>query len=414
MADQEEIRIFITPLSQFGDFGAEIEITDFVEVDAIGELVESIDSTDFDFGIFAFGEIELVLDNGTGKFNDFNDSRSIFGFDRDQAIVRIVFRETTVTRDTNNVVTAATVTDTNLFKGFVNDDSTRTDDTNENVIFNVLSRESILQRSKIALDTVDDADLASDAVFKILDQDAIEKVLNVSAANISLGNDFTIDDGSKFDNISVFEGLQDIMIASNSVLLIDTSDNILIQSRDENTGLSTIGLFGPFDEASKTNIISIREFNDGKHRMFNSILLGTDETSDADLIEEFGLRQKQFTIDFVTTAATLSSISTALLTEFKTPRFECEVEVDISFSKSLVLLQKATIDSPLRVSTPTDKFMATLGQMTYDDTEEPYPQEFGSLTISDKIDWKIIEKRNDPAGLTSVLKLRQTNTGYNG
>ncbi len=412
MAAAETLRVFVTPLKSTNLYDVETEITDRVDLQGIGEITQSIDSADYDFGVFTFGEIELMCDNVDGFFNSDEDPRSIFIFSRNRAKIRIAYIETTVTRDSNGVVTGTSEVETNIFQGIVNDDATRTDVITNSVTFRVLSLDSILRTTQIPVETVLDSDLASDAILAILDDENITALITLNSSNISVDFDYTIDVGSIFDEISVFEGLKELMTGSNSALFVDQSNSINVRSRLANSVLPTIQLFGPHDFRRRTNVSDIQQFNTGVQRIFNSMNINSTIINDVDSITEFGLRQKSLTLNSITTPSTITTVGTTIITDFKLPKQELEVTSDLSFLKDSEILQKVSLDSPLRLVPDPDSFFPFLEDFDYGDEDTPYPKEFGSLDIDKDIEWKIIEKRIDPIAKSMTLKLRQTIEGF--
>jgi len=414
MPDQIGQLVTFTPQIAIDTYGSEIEVSDFIDVSGVSEIVQSIDSEDYDVGIFSFGDLELVGRNKNGYFNAPTDSRSIFSFGRDLCKVRVDFREFNITRNSNHEVTATTITDSITFLGVINEEATRISPVDGTIIFRVLSSDSVLRKTKISEGQIPNGITAENAIKSILNVDKIKSVLTYSAGNINVDTDFTIDDGTFFDNLSAFDGLKELLIASNSILFIDDTLTIFVKSRAANGALSTIYLYGPSDiYGDRENIIRIDAYNTGEHRMFNSVKIGDFESNDSGSITEFGLRQKAFEFTAVTNTSTLGTIANAILSEFVVPKIEMEVTVRTSLAKDWELLQPVSVNYPLRFKPPSGDFLPIVGQTKYNvDTDQPYPESYGSLEISPNIKFKIIEIRHDPSTFESVIKIRQDGTAY--
>lgn len=231
-------------------------------------------------------------------------------------------------------------------------------------------------------------------------------VLTVDGANIDVDQDLEIDDPTFFDDLNGLDFLRAILPASNSVLLID-DETVHVRSREANEALDTIYLYGRYDIHGRENIVDLFDYNIGLHRTFNSVIVNASEFNDAESLLEYGLRQKQFTFDFLTDGVKESTVAETLVTEFRIPKLELAVKVPIDIGKDAALLQRVSVNYPLHL-VPSDDFLPVLGEYEYGDDDAPYPAEYGSLAIDDEVEFKIIEKEHDLANMTTTLKLRQT------
>ena len=401
-----EYRVFFTPRVSSNTYGSEIEVTDYIRFNGIKNIKQSIDSTDYEIGVFQFGDINLSGVNRDGIFNDENDSRSIFPFGRDLAKVRVEFTE--VDKEVGDPT--ATIS----FRGLINDEASRIDATKETISFRVLSEDSVIRSTKVAAGAVSTGQSIASAVQTILNTPRITAVLNVDAGNINPDLETTIDDGSKFDNLIVRQAIDELMLVSNSVFIIDGSSNVIVKSRAEDTDKDIVNLFGPFDIFGRENIVDLRNYNSGKHRAFTSVKFGTEEKSDAALETEFGTsRQKVINIDWITDATKQATIAARVLREFRVQKIELKVTVKTSFAKGVELLDRVSINYPLRLEPPEGGELPLYGITKYGDAEEPYPLSFGSLEIKDRIGFKVIEIVEDPTRFLTTLKLRQVGTELN-
>jgi hypothetical protein len=395
MADftSKQYKIYITPRVSKDVYGSEIEVSAEILDKGTKTMKKSIDSSDYEVGVYTYGDIGIKVFNINGKYNNETDGRSIFPYSRDLAKVRAVYSDNTgeYTR----------------FKGLINEEATKQDITSEEVEFRVLSVDSVIRTTKIAGGLVTSGLLASDAIKAILNQANITRVLNYSASNISVDQDFIIDDGSFFDNKNVRKGLNELLVATNSVLIIDSSDNMIVKSRAYEN-ISLLNLYGPFDEQMRQNIHNVRNYNTGIHRTFTSIRIGDTEVSDNGFVQDYGFRQFSKSMSYVTTVSTKTIIANRILSEFKTPRIECEVSLPTYIAKNLDLLDPVSLNYPLRVERYEDgKFLPIIGQTEIGDSEMPLPKAFGNIAISDAVAFKVIEIAENPTTFETILKLRQ-------
>lgn len=400
-----QVLVYLQPLSAEGEYEDEIDITEDVFLETLSEVREFIDSEDFDIGIFAFGDIELVCDNSRGLYNTPDDPRSRFLFTRNRAKVRVALQDIVITR-ASGIVTDSTVTEETVFRGLIADESTRQELQNHRVTFRVLSVSSIMDQLKIAVGTVQDGDSVQTALYNIMNQSLLTDLVELNASDINPANNIDIDVGSYFDNLVVGDAVGELLLCSNSVLHVDNSVAIIIGGRDEDAALSTLAFYGPFDLQGRENIMAINEMNSGTHRIFNSVLIGDIEVNDSDYIDEYGVRQKQMAFDFITSEITIAAIGNSIVDEFKEPRQEMEIEVPLSEVLDSELLQKVSVNYPLKAVPPVGYYLPVEGVDEYD-ADTPYPALYGSLQISPTIIWKIIEKRHDLSRFTTTLKLRQ-------
>ena len=404
-------KVFLTPLAQADGsvYADEIDISDRITINGISSIRRSIDSSDYNIGVFVFNDLELTGLNKDGYFNE-NDRRSIFPSLRDRAKVRIEFQKSTMVKNSEGTVLSEIEENTVTFRGLINDEATRADFDTSKIKFKVLSRDSVLRTTKIAAGVVGNDDFASVAIFSILNTPRITSVLNLDQANITVDFDVTIDDGEAFNNKSVKESLDKLLIVTNSVLVINDAGDILVKSREANEDTDVLRLFGPFDVHKRENIFSVKDFNLGTQRNFTSIIVNGQESSSDTYVEAYGLRQKSFTFDFITDTTTAAEIALRLISEFQIPKLELQLTVPTDQVKNVDLLDRVSVSYPLRIEPAPNSFLPVYGITKYGDTDQPYPLTFGSASIMPNVKFKVIEIEHQPEKRQSVLKLRQAGT----
>ena len=396
-------RVYFTPLIQDATYGTEVEVSDRVDISGIKRIKQSVDSGDFQVGVFTSNDITVRLINFDGKFNDETDSRSMFPAGRDLTKVRVSFTELDEEGDETATIS---------FLGLINEEATKQDIKTDSVTFRVLSSDSVIRKSRVPSGRVaSGSDTVSTAVVKILNTPKISSVLTVSAANINPDVDVTIDDGESFNDRPTLEALNDLMLASNSVLIIDQSDNVIVKSRLEDTTKDVINLYGPFDQFGRENIINITKYNPGRHRTFTTVKVNNILRTNAAFEEIFGARRKTIDLDFITSDTTEAIIAARVLDEFKMAKIELNVDVATQFVKDAELLDRVSVNYPLRV-VPTSKFLPVIGVTEIGDANDKLPRTFGSISINDRTAFKIIEKVEDPRNFVTRLKLRQVGKDF--
>jgi len=404
-------KVYFQPLLDQDDntYLAEIDVTDRITSAGVGSIRQSIDASDYNIGVFVFSDLEIDGYNFNGYFNE-NDTRSIFPSIRDRCKVRVVFQKNVLTRDQEGTVLEDTETENITYRGIINDEATRLDIVTGKIRFKVLSRDSVLRTTQVSGGVVNSGDLASEAMYQILNVPRITSVLGVSPLNIDPDYDFTIDVGSVFNNQSVKESLDKLLLASNSCMLIEDDGTVLIRSRDEDGASDPVALYGQYDEMKRENIIDITAYNTGKHRNYTSIVVNGIEAKNEAFVASFGLRQKSFTFDFITDNATELTIADRLMNEFKVPKIEMNVKVATDLTNGLRLLDRVTVNYPLRVEPAPGSFLPVVDITKIDDSDQPLPLQFGSIEILPRVGFKIIEIEHSPEKFTSILKLRQYGT----
>lgn len=401
MSDVEsrQYKIYFTPRVSEFVYGDEIEVSASIVSTGVNTMKKSIDSGDFEVGVFVYGDVTLKAINKDGYLGTEKDGRSIFTYSRDKTKVRIDFvdNEGSSTR----------------FKGIINEEATKEDFEKEELTFRVLSLDSVLRTERISGGLISSGITATAAFASMLNRTKITSVLNYSLANITPNVDITIDDGSKFDNQTTREALNDLLLATNSVLLIDSSDNMLVKSRENSTIANATVLYGPYDLQNRQNIISVKKYNTGMHRTFTSVDVDSTTYTDLPHALDYGYRQKRVSFDFITDTDTRSTIAQSLVNEFRIPKLEFEVELTTSVAKNINLLDNISVDYPLRVKRYSEStFLPVVGQTKIADSEMVLPYVFGNNQIFGEAAFKVIEISENPKNFITTLKLRQTTAGW--
>lgn len=393
-------------------YGPEIDVSDKIDIDGVGTISRTIDAGDYDVGVFTFQELNLKGFNYNGYFNTEDDSRSIFKETRDRTKVRVVFESVDAVRTRSGTVTSDTTVETITFRGLINEEATRLDIVTEAITFKVLSRDSVLRNTKVQGGTVNSGMLTSVAMFNILNQPKITAVLPLSMLNINPPLDLVIDDGTAFNNKSVKDALDELLLATNAVLLIEADGTIIIRDRADNTLIDSLNLYGKSDEQGRENIVDMNAYNTGRQRMFTAVKINDTEVNNAVFVAAFAYRQKAIRFEWLTDPEKEAEVAGRLVDEFKFPKIELNVKVATEVARDVNLLDPVSINYPLRVKPIEDTFLPVVGDAEIDDVMTPLPYTFGALEIKPRMSFKIIGIDENPNEFTTTLKLRQTGKGY--
>lgn len=403
-------QVLITPLVAKDTYGTQTDITKDVEIDdyvkdsGISTIKREVDNGDFDIGVFVFDNINLTCLNFDGKFSGINDSRSMFKYSRDKAKITV------------NFFNGESNTPDSSFNGIIDDRATKINFKKNEVKFKILSNDSIINRTKVPAASIPDLTLVSDAIKSLLQLPDITAVLNYNEADINVLNDYTIDDGSKFDNKTVKKALDQLLAVSNSVLVVEKdTNNMIVRSRTYNSG-SIKRFYGHGDLFGRENIIDIKNYNNGLQRAFNTINVGEQSASNAGFIDLYGDNTKEFNFDFITNQNTQAQIAEDLLNYWKSPKVELEVITTTNEAKNLNFFDLVSIDFPYRIKPFRDDKLPIYGQSLYGTAVYPYI--FGNLKIRPTVAFKVIGIKEAPKRFLTTIKLRQIGTeiddGYFG
>jgi len=382
-------KVYLTPLIREQVYGTEVEISDYVINSTLGDIRQNTDSSDGTIGEYTLGSFDLTCINYCGEFNE-NDPRSFFPYKSDGSKIRVTYYDS---------LTASTLS----FKGLVNDEGTVAGE-DDNIKIKVIELANILRKEQISGGTVNAGDLFSTAIKSLLNQPAITAVLTYDAAEVSVGLDLTIDSEAYFANISTWDGIKALLIVSNSIIYID-NETVKVKARNYDTGLISY-FYGPGDQLDQENIIRITKFNNGAHRIFNSITINEYTHSDTTSINWFGLKEKTFTFSFMTVESKESQIAEELVNQFRYPRIEFEMTVPTALANDVDFFDTIGVSHPVRTR-PYQTNNASLWDVSlYDTAGDSYNIDFGGFTIDGRLAFKIIERREHPSEFLTTLKMR--------
>ncbi len=390
-------RVLFTPLISLNVYGSTVDVTKDVDltdwINSLGTIKREIDNGDYDIGVFTFGDITLNAINFDRKFNGSHDAQSIFKFSRDRCKIEILFYEEDGTSSTR-------------FKGLLNDDATREDIEKSTVRFKVLSLDSIFRQVKVPAGSIVDGDLFSTAIKKVLNVPEITSTLTYSASNVNVDLDIAIDVGEVFSNINAKSALDDLLLASNSILYVDNSDVIHVKAREESANV--FELFGGGDLYGRENILKIKNKNNGMQRSFNSIKVNSDTIATNEAwVTEYGFRQKSISFSFITDLDKEELIANQILSEFHVPKDEFEIDVLTKDIQTIDLLDIVKIDYSYRAAADhRDDLISMYGQAEYGISH--YALTAGMTRILPKEKWKVTAIEELPKKMLTRLRLRRT------
>lgn len=342
-------RVYINPFDESGNYSDYIEVTDDLKKGGIGSINQDLDNTEYDIGVYRVSNFNIVLRNDHGHYSDVGEIQTIFHYKRSESLIKITWE---IEEDGPLLGTAESGSgfmseEKTMFIGLLNDESLSMDLEDQDIKFTCLGRETLFKSTVVPFGTISNGQLFSVVLYNLLNQTRITNLLTVDLANIVCGLDQTIDSISSLQNKTVQEGLNKLLLASNSVLTIK-NDTIYISARAPSAAVK-LTLYGQGSTSGPENIMKFSDIKNGLNRTFNyftwkSTALLAEDVSSTGL---YGARKKELDFEFVTDNTKRGNILQNLLDEFTNPKQEFTIETPVSYD-SIVgdLLDKVVVDYP--------------------------------------------------------------------
>lgn len=404
-------RVYLKTFDSLGNYeSTETEISD--DVLKLSDVKQSLDSTEYDIGVFKLSSMKLTLRNDRGKYLEPSNLRSIFSFKRKDSIIRVTWdirNEPLCVGFFKAGSCGPLSAEIEVFKGLVDEVTATNDIDAQTAVFDVLGLESLFDRVTTPFSSISNGDNLSAVLEACLDQARITELLTVSGENINPGLDQAIDDKSDMENQTVKEALgngSDLLFASQSVLTIE-SDVIKIQGR-EATAEVQYSFFGPASNLGNENIVDIKGYRAGFNSLRNfwtwedTALVAQDTAS----VDKFGVQKKEIDTPLITDTTKRQNLLNDLRDEFANPKIELTVIAPMTTETvQLKLLDKIDIDYPTVYKPADDNPLPIWGQAVWG--EFSWPIGSFELTISQSTKFKVIGRTIKVRNETIELKLRE-------
>lgn len=342
-------RVYINPFDDFGEYTGYVEVTEDVIFTSLGSINQDLDNTQYDIGVFRVSNFTMQLRNNHGLYSDVGEPETLFRYKRSNSLVKVTW-EVEIDGPYTGLAESESgylSEETTMFIGFINDESSTMDLKDAKLSFTCVGRESLFQRAIVPFGSINNGDLFSEVLYAILNQAEITDHLTVLQANITCDTDLTIDSIASLQNQTVQEGLNKLLLASNSVLYIQ-NDTIYVSPRTVGADL-VFSFYGQGSSNGIENIIGISDIKSGLNRVFNFVtwadtaLFSEDATSST----KYGIRKKEVSFDFITDNTKRTSILDGLRDEFRNPKREFNIVTPLTYeSLEVTLLDKVSIDYP--------------------------------------------------------------------
>ena len=372
-------------------YNTAVDVSDYINIEEISAITSDIDQGNFEIGVFNYDSINLTFDNISGIFNEpENDGRSMFPLKRDKTKVTITFTNSDGTEETT-------------FKGLITDKSTTQNLRTHKINFTVLGLDSIFSKTSLIAGSISDGLTYKQAFAIILNVPTITNIVNYSAGNINPSLNLVIDDGSDFDALTAKGAIDQLLKASNSILLIDDSDDIIVRARTANTNTAhELFLNNQFE---RDNILDLNDYNNGKQRMFNSIVVNGEESKNTNSVTLNDTNQQTFSFGFITTESNYSVIAESILGTFGYPKQEILVTIDRETISGLNILDRFILDIDYKTLPRGEKY-SQYDYAEYD--KDYYAQAISEFRVYPIKYYKVITIKEDLKNMEYQLKLRDT------
>lgn len=342
--------VYIKPFTDDGVYSEYQDITDDVDLNSMSKISVSLDNTDFDIGVFRNSDINLALKNKDGRYSDIDNPKSIFKYKRADTLIKITWRLGNpplcgIAQTGNDWFLGEEQT---IFEGLLSDDDLEMDLSDQTIKFTVLGRESIFERVVVPFGSISNGDLISSIIYEMLNQSAITDILTVDALNIDPGIDQAIDSIASLQNKTVKEGLEKLLLATNSVLYINGS-SVIVAPRVASAALQ-FTFYGPGAYRGNENTIALLDIKSAIARVINfATWVDTPAVTSENTTSRnrFGTRKKEFDFEFFTTSPKQQAVLDSIVEEFGDSKEELIARVKLKYASSaLQMLDRVNLDYP--------------------------------------------------------------------
>jgi len=380
------LRVYIRPLDETGAYTTEyVEVTKDVNANAISKISQKLDSSEYDVGVFSFSNINLKMRNSHGLYSEVGTSRTIFKSKRNDSLVKIIWLPQPNQTILGNAIVGESIlgTTVEIFKGFLSDENLKSDINTQDVSFTVLGLESIFDRVETPYSSLS-ATGTETLLYNIMNVSEVTSLLDVSAINITVPDEQTVDDISELENTTIKEALAIILEASNSVLYVK-DDTVYVTTREE-TAADPVTFYGQASNIGIENVVKISNIRSGRNKMFNlwrwsdSNLVSRSTSS----IDSYGVKDKEVDFSLFTNTTKRQAILDEFRDEFSEPKQEMDVTVPMTYDHlDLFLLDRVNIDYPTIYMPSTEGGMPIYGVSKYGEAVYPLSQWSLSLELTD-------------------------------
>jgi hypothetical protein len=245
-----------------------------------------------------------------------------------------------------------------------------------------------LKRVLVPYSSISNGDTIEEVLYACLNQSPFNELVTVDAANISVGNNITIDDKSSLENETVYERLEDILLIGDAVLYIE-NNIVYVSARTPSTDVQYT-FYGEASNDGIENIETIEDYRNGLNRVFNHWTWdeSTRVAFNPESIDVYGIRTKSISLDLITNDTKRQTTLDILRTEFYPKKKEFVVVTTFDHAKlALKILDKVVVDYP-QILYSMDEILPIYGVAVYG--VDMYPLTTSRFSISALDRYKIM------------------------
>jgi len=404
LLDLNVIKVYFQTFDNAGNYTGEwVEFTKYVK--KIGSFSSSLDSSDYQIGVFENSNLSLSMNNNTGLFSDSDSENSFFTFKRPNTKVRITYQGAEFQAGVS-VAGDPQGEEIDIFRGLLNDDSYRLNARDEIAKFKVLGFEGLLDNVEVNFSSLSNGDTISTIMKTILNQSTITDVLTYSDSNINVDTDAISDAVADLENLTVSDAMDQLLLVSNSVMYI-TGETLIVSPRDAGA-TSQKTFYGQASQNGAENISALTGYNNGIQRVFNFFTWKDEDgkQTDSTSITDNGMRKEEIDFGIFTDTTKQNTLLASLLAEFKDKKIEFNLTTPLDYTTlELALLDRVTVDYPTTYIATEGNDLPLYGASIYG--EAVYPAGLFALIISDQDPYKIIKKKFNLNRQEITFKLRE-------
>jgi hypothetical protein len=400
-------RVYINPFDEAGAYTEFQEVTDDVLFGKIGSINTDLDNTEYDIGIYRTSNFKISLRNDNAKYSDVDNPDSIFRYKRAESLIKITWEINDegpfvgIDESESGFLSEELI----VFTGLINDESLTMDLETQTVSFTCLGKEYLFSRVTVPFGSISNGDLFSAILYAVLNQPQITTLLTVDPANISCGTDLAIDSIASLQNKTVQEGLNKLLLASNSVLYIK-DDTIYVSPRSPSANV-ILNFYAQTSTLGNENILDVKNIKNGMNKVFNYFTWkdSTVVSEDVSSVIKNGVRKKEVNFEFITDDTKKLTILDNLRDEFANPKQDFDLYTPLNYTTIVGnLLDKVSIDYPITYVSAGDPIpicgIAVCG-------EAILPKALSAFQIASDDYYKVIGRSIDPKKSEIKFKVRK-------
>jgi len=381
------LRVYINPLDDNGAYTSYQEVTADVNLNSLSKISRKLDSSEYDVGVFSFSNLTIKLRNNHGKYSDVGTPRTIFKSRRNDSLVKIEWLPSPDEAILGAAIVGISVLGLSqeIFKGFLSDESLKSDIDTQEVNFTIRGMESLFDSVEVPFSSLSTGGGTRAMIADVMTVDEITDLLTISLGNIQVPDEQTIDNIDDFENTTVKDALNTLLEASNAVLYV-SNDTVYVVPRDE-TAADPITFYGQASAVGIENLVKVSNIRSGRNKMFNywkwsdTTLKATSTSS----IDDFGVKDKEVDYSLFTNSTTKQNILDEFRDEFSEPKQEMEITVPMDYdSLDLFLLDRVNMDYPtVYMPAEPEAGLPLYGVAIYGESKYPLSQWSLNLTTDD-------------------------------